>query len=144
MCSHILAQDVTWSPWTRLSLQAGVNYVISKTTTPASAVTPAILDAENNYWMANLSSALVVDDKTDLNLSYFYYRARDYQDNSTVGVPYGAGGEDQGLTAALVRRLTKQIRVSLKYGWYHGTDDLAGGMNNYSAQYVYSTVQYRF
>ena len=85
MTSHILAQDVNWAPWSRLSLQLGVNYVRSETKTPASDVTQAILNARNNYWTLNLSSDLILDDKTDLIASYFYYRADDYQDNSTAG-----------------------------------------------------------
>ena len=40
MASHIIAQDASWSPWSRLSLQAGLNYVLSETKTPASEVTP--------------------------------------------------------------------------------------------------------
>ena len=114
MTSHIIAQDVTWSPWSRLFLQAGANYVLSTTATPASDYTQAILNAQNNYWMLNLTSGFVVDDKTDLNLGYFYYRANDYENISDAGVPYGAGAEDQGITAAIVRRLTKNIRVTLE------------------------------
>ena len=66
MQSHIIGQDVSWTPWSRLNLQAGVSYVLSKTTTPASAYTQAILDAQNNYWTVNFNSTLVVDDKTVL------------------------------------------------------------------------------
>ena len=40
MTSHILAQDVSWVPWSRLSLQAGFNYVLSETKTPASGYIP--------------------------------------------------------------------------------------------------------
>ena len=43
-----------WTPWSRLNLQAGFNYVLSDTATPASDVTQAILDARNNYWTAEL------------------------------------------------------------------------------------------
>ncbi len=144
MTSHIFAEDVSWAPWSRLSLQAGINYVLSKTTTPASDATAAIINADNNYWMANLSSSFIVDDKTDFDLAYFYYRANDYQNIAPAGVPYGSGAEDQGSTATLVRRVTKNIRASIKYGWFHGTDELYGGNNNYLAQFVYTTVQYRF
>ena len=109
-----------------------------------SDVTQAILVAQNNYWMLNLSSGFVLDDKSDLNVSYFYYRADDYQDNSSFGVPYGPGAQEQGITATLIRRLTKNLRVSLKYGYFHGTDDTYGGNQNYSSQLVYSSLQFRF
>ena len=91
MTSQIIAQNVSWSPWSRLYLQAGFNYVLSETKTPASDYTQAVLDSENNYWTLNFNSGLVLDDKTTLDVGYTYYRADDYTDNSTVGVPYGAG-----------------------------------------------------
>ena len=144
MTSHILAGDVIWVPWSRLSLEGGINYVLSKTITPASDATQAILNAQNNYLVLNLSSGFVVDDKTDLNLAFFYYRANDYRDISSAGVPYGAGAEDDGVTATLIRRLTKNIRVSLKYGCFNGHDAPSGGNNNYASQFIYSTLQYRF
>ena len=115
MTSHIIAEDLSWTPWSRLFLQAGFNYVLSEMRTPASDFTQAILAAQNNYWTLNFSSGFVLDDKSDLNVNCFYYRADNYQDNSSFGVPYGAGGEEQGITATLVRRLTKNLRVSLKY-----------------------------
>ena len=38
MYSHILGQNVSWTPLNWLCLQVGANYVISETTTPASDV----------------------------------------------------------------------------------------------------------
>jgi hypothetical protein len=149
MTSHIIAQDVGWTPWSRLYLQAGVNYVLSKTETPASNerlgadLTQAILDARNNYWTFNFSSSLVVDDKTDLNISYFYYEADNYRDNDP-GVPFGAGGWEHGVTATVVRRICSNIRVSLKYGYYNYIDQTSGEHNNYAAHLIYSSLQYRF
>ncbi len=144
MTSHIFAQNISWSPWSRLCLQLGFNYVLSKTETPASDFTQTILDAQNNYWTLNFSSGLVLDDKTDLNLSYFYYQADNYRDNSTVGVPYGVGAEEHGITATLVRRLTRNLRLTLKYGYFDYADVTSGGNRNYQAHMVFSSLQYRF
>jgi hypothetical protein len=144
MTSHILAQDISWTPWSRLFLQAGFNYVISETKTPASDVTQAILNAQNNYWTLNFSSGLVLDDKTDFKLGYFYYRADDYQDNSTVGVPYGAGGKEHAITATLTRRLSQRVRLTLRYGFFHYTDDAYGGNRDFGAHLISSSLQYRF
>lgn len=144
MTSHIIAQNISWSPWSRLYLQVGFNYVLSKTETPASDFTQAILDAQNNYWTLNFSSGLVLDDKTDLNLGYFYYQADNYRDNSSVAVPYGAGAEEHGITATLVRRLTKNLRLTLKYGYFHYDDVTSGGNKNYQAHMLFSGLQYRF
>jgi hypothetical protein len=144
MTSHIIGQDVSWTPWSRLYLQTGFNYVLSETKTPASDVTQAILAAQNNYWTLNFTSGFVVDNKTDLKLSFFYYRADDYTDNSTVGVPYGAGAEEYGVTATLARRITDHIRVTLKYGFSQYNDSAFGGHQDFCAHFLYSSLQYRF
>jgi outer membrane protein assembly factor BamA len=144
MTSQILAEDISWTPWSRLNLQVGFNYVWSELTTPASDVTSAILNAQNNYWMINFNSSFVLNDKTDLNVGYLYYRANNYEDNSSSGVPYGAGAEEHGITAGLVRRISKNIRLSLRYGYYHYTDDTFGGNGNYEAHVLYSSLSYRF
>lgn len=144
MTSHIIAQNVSWTPWSRLYLQAGFNYVLSETKSPASDVTQAILDAQNDYWTLNFSAGLVLDDKTDLNVGYSYYRADNFKDNSSVGVPYGAGAKEHGVTATLTRRLTQNLRLTLKYGYFDYEDESSGGNNDYQAHYVSSSLQYRF
>ena len=144
MTSQIFAQDISWSPWSRLYLQAGFNYVVSETETPASDYTRAILESENNYWTVNFSSGLVLDDKTDLNIGYFYYQADNYQDNSEFGLPLGASGTEHGVTATLVRRLSKNLRLTCKYGYYQYDDGTYGGNRDYDAHVLYSSLQYRF
>jgi len=135
---------VSWTPWSRLYLQVGFNYVTSETQTPTSDYTQAILNAQNNYWTLNFNSGLVLDNKTDLNLGYTYYCADNYSDNSTVGQPFGYGAQEHGVTATLVRRLSERVRVTLRYGYYHSEDQPSGGNNNYDAHVLYSSLQYRF
>jgi len=144
MRSHIIAQDVSWVPWARLNLQAGVNYVLSDTWTPASDVTQAILDAQNNYWTVNFTSGFVVDNKTDLNLSYVFYNADDYTDIAPAGVPYGAGGQEHSITATITRRISERVRVSLKYGYFLYVDQATGGNANFGVNMIYATLRYRF
>lgn len=144
MYSHIIGADASWSPWSRLSLTAGIDYVLSKTMTPASDYTQAILNAQNNYWMVNFSSDFVVDDKTDLNVGYYYYRSDDYNNYATVGLPYGAGAEEHAVTAEIVRRLTENLRLTLKSGYYHYTDDTSGGHNDFDTFLIFASMQYRF
>lgn len=144
MQSHIIGQDVSWVPWSRLSLQAGFNYVLSKTKTPASDATAAILNAQNNYWTVNFSSSFVVDDKTTFNVNYFYYQADDYQDDSGAGVPLGAGSYEHGVTAMLTRQINPHLRFNLKYGYYNYADALTGGNGNFQAHLIFASMQYRF
>jgi outer membrane protein assembly factor BamA len=139
-----VAFNASWSPWSRLYVQAGVNYVNSGLETPAQDYTAAVLKAQNNYWSANLNSGLVLDDKTDLNLAYTYYRADNYTDNTPVGVPYGSGAEEHGISTTLTRRINKNLRASLRYGYYNYSDESAGGHRDYEAHVVFTSLQYRF
>jgi len=144
MSTHVFSQNVSWVPWSRLYLQAGIDYVDSKLQTPASDYTSAVLEAQNNYWSVNCNVGFVLDDKTDLNLGYSYYLADDYTDNSPAGVPYGSGAEEHGINATLIRRLTPNLRATLRYGYYTYTDDCYGGNRDFDAQVFYTSLQYRF
>jgi hypothetical protein len=144
MNSQIIAQNVTWTPWSRLSLQGGFNYVLSTTKTPTSDYTQAVLNSQNNYWTITLNSMVVLDEKTDLNLGFIYYHAGDFNNNAAYGLPLGASAEEYTATAGLTRRITDHLRVSLKYAYTQYNDWASGGNNNYYAQLVYTTLQYRF
>jgi hypothetical protein len=143
MSTHNVGANASWTPINRLCLQGGFNYVISETKTPASAATQAILNAQNNYWTVNFDSDLVLDEKTDLNVGYFYYRADDYQPPAD-GVPFGAGAEEHSVTATLTRRLTQNLRWSLRYAFTHYDDSASAGQFSYDAHLIYTSLQYRF
>jgi hypothetical protein len=98
-----------------------------RTTTPMSDVTLAVPDSENDYWTANATVGYALDDKTDLEGQYLFYRADNYADNSAYGQPYGAGAEEHGITGGIVRRMSKRVRVSLKYGFFTSHDELSVG-----------------
>ncbi len=142
--SHIFAQNVSWTPWSRLFLQVGFNYVLNETVTPASDYTQSILDAQNNYWTLNFSSGFALTDRTDLHAGYFFYQADNYEDNSAVGVPYGAGATEHGITCGVTHRLRENIRLNLRYGFARYEDEAAGGNLDYDSHLVYGSVQYRF
>ena len=104
MHTHNFGQNASWTPLNWLCLQAGFNYVVSETKTPASDYTQSILNAQNNYWTVNFNSSFVLDEKTDLNLGYFYYRADDYQ-------PRNGCRRISGSTADLL--LMRRVRVAV-------------------------------
>jgi hypothetical protein len=144
MYTQIIGQNVNWTPLSWLGLQAGFNYVLSTTKTPTSDYTQAVLNSQNNYWTVNFNSTLVLDDKTDLNLGYFYYRADDGQNNIVGGVPLGADAEEHSVTATLVRRITQNLRLNLKYAYTHYDDMASAGHFSYDAQVIFASLQYRF
>lgn len=142
--SHILSQDISWTPWPRLGLQTSFNYVLSSLQTPVSHYTDAILESRNNYWMVSFTPTWVVDDKSDLSVRYSYYQASDYQNNAVAGVPYGTGAREHGVTAILTRRITKNLQLLTKYGYYDASDSAFGAHADYHAHLIYSTLRYRF
>lgn len=147
--SHILGQNISWMPLNWLSVQVGADYVISETTTPASSgaqssATQSILNSQNNYWTVNGNIGLVLDDKTDLNLGYYYYRANDGQNSLVNGLPLGTDAEQNSVTATLTRRISKNIRWNLRYGFTHYVDLASAGNYNFDAHVIYSSLQYRF
>ena len=144
LTSHIVNQSIAYTPWSRLTLQGSWSYVWSRIQTPARDVTRALLAAQNNYWMAQLNALCVLDDRTDLNLGYFYYRADNFEDTWADGLPLGVGAEEHGITGAWTRRLSARLRLSLRYGYAHHRDETFGQSRNYEAHWVASTLQYRF
>lgn len=141
--SHVLGQNITWIPWKRLFWQAGINYVWSKTATPASQYTQAVLDSQNNYWDLSSTAGFIIDDKTDLQAHYFFYRANNYE-GPTDYVPYGAGARENGVTLTLTRKLRENLRLTCRYGYFDYTDETSGGHNDYTAHLIYASMQYRF
>ncbi len=142
--SHIIGQNASWTPLDWLGLQTGFNYVLSTTKTPASSYTQSVLNSQNNYWTANFNSNFVLDNKTDLNLGYFYYCAANSQNNIIDGVPLGSDQRQYSVTATLSRRLTKNLRWNLKYAYTHYNDYASNGNFNYDSNLVFSSLQYRF
>ncbi len=142
--AHIVSQNLTWVPWTRLFLQGSFSYALDSTTTPASSITATVTDAHNDYWQTSAALTFVVDDQTDLQASYFYYRASNFINNSSVSMPYGTSANDHAVNVGLIRNFSKTVRGSLSYGYFRHRDETSGGIDNYDAHLVFSTVTYRF
>ena len=86
----------------------------------------------------------MVDDKTDLNLSYFYYNADNFQNDSSFSLPLGASSREHGVTASLSRRLTNHLRMNMRYAYYSFQDLTFGGHDSFQSHLIYSSLQYRF
>jgi hypothetical protein len=145
--SHIISENISWTPVSRLYVQAGGSYVLNTLDTPvagSAGINNLVLNSANDYWTANGTVGFALDEKTDLQLQYTYYRADDYVNNSASSQPYGAGDEQHSITATITRRITKALQVSLKYGFFRNRDETSGGHNDYDAQLVYANMQYRF
>ena len=145
--SHILSENISWTPFSRLSVQTGGSYVLNTLDTPVASspgINNLVLNSASDYWTANATAGYAINEKTDLQLQYFYYHADDYVNNSASSQPFGAGDEQHSITATITRQINKALKVSLKYGFFTNRDETSGGLNNYNAQLVYANMQYRF
>jgi hypothetical protein len=145
--SHIISENISWTPFSRLYVQVGGSYVLNSLDTPlagSSGINNLVLNSASDYWTVDATAGYALNEKTDLQLQYSYYRADDYVDNSAASQPFGAGDEQHSVTATLTRRITQALQVSLKYGFFRNRDETSGGLSNYDAQLVYASMQYRF
>ena len=105
---------------------------------------PTVVNFKNDYWTVTAGFGYIINDKTDLNLEYVFYRANDYFNNSLVAVPYGMGATEHTASATLRRQLTKNVRLLRSYTYFDYTDETSGGHNNYRAHSLFSSLQFRF
>jgi hypothetical protein len=148
--NNMFTESITWSPLPRLYIQGNGSYVLSETECPASEITlgslvsPTVTNFNNDYYELSCDVGFILDDKTDLHASYSYYRACNYQNNVSSGVPYGAGAIENNVSAGIVRKLTKNISLSLTYSYVSYSDQTSGYNNNYTANMIYSGLQFKF
>ena len=111
---HVIGESINWNPLARLYLHTDVSYVLNQTDTPANSInldpntSPTVVNFRNDYWTVTVGGGYIINDKTDLNVEYVFYRANDYFNNSLVAVPYGMGATEHTASATLRRQLTKQ------------------------------------
>jgi hypothetical protein len=147
---HSITESITWSPLARLYLQTDFSYVLNQTETPASKIdlipntSPTVVNFRNDFWTVTAGAGYLIDDKTDIRADYSFYRANDYFNNAKVAVPYGMGATEHTASVTATRQITKNTRLLVKYTYFHYTDELFGGHNNYEAHSIYSGLQIRF
>jgi hypothetical protein len=147
---HVISEALNWNPVPRFFLQANFSYVLNQTDTPANSIDlvpnagPTVVNFRNDYWTVTSGIGYVIDDKTDFYADYYFYCANDYYNNAAVAVPYGMGSTENAVTATIMRKLGKNTRLTLKYGFYDYRDTTSGGHNNYRAHSLFSSLQVRF
>ena len=144
MTNSILSESVTWNPLDRLYVQGSFSYVVNTLSSPASSLTPAVTNSQNNYWTAAAGLGYALDNKTQVRLDGSYYCANNYTNNSQYGVPYGAGASEFDVTASVSRQITRNVGVSFTYFYNYYNDVLSGGNNSYTAQTVSASMQVKF
>ncbi len=148
MTRHIISQSATWAPLPRLYVQASANYARDRTETPAQdaggAAAGRVLESENDYLFASLSTGFAYSPKTDLELTYTYYRSDNYVDNSESSVAYGVGEYEHGVKAGIVHRIHENFVWYGGYGFFLFREDTTGGNRDYDAHTIYSGLALNF
>ncbi len=146
---HILSESVTWNATERLYVQGSFSWVSSETDTPADSGVNAVdelfvPDWDNDYIVVSLNSGYAVAKNTNLIFGCSYYGADNYLDNSSVAVPYGTDSDEYALTLTLVQQINPNLVWNMRYGYFKGEDDAAGGFNDYEAHMISTGLQVRF
>jgi len=147
---HVISESLNWNPLPRFFLQANFSYVLNQTDTPANDInldpqtSPTVVNFRNDYWTVTSGIGYVIDDKTDMYADYYFYCANDYFKNAVVAMPYGMGATEHAVSATVTRKLSKNMRLLLKYGYFNYRDVTSGGHNNYQAHSLFSSLQIRF
>ena len=143
-----LSQSASWMVRPGLFLQGSVHYTMDTQDNGSNdlggALTDVVLETENDFWNLNLNVFAILDEKTDLEASYDYYRADNYTDNSAVSLPFGVGDEEHRFNLTLSRQLSERVRGILRYGYFKGEGETSGGNNDYEAHLVYASLRYIF
>lgn len=145
----VIAQSFTWSVTPQWYVQASLNYVDDKLTTPAVYATGAaanlVSESKGNYTSWNVASGYALDDASDLYVDYMTYSTRDnYVNNSAVSVPYGSDNTLQVVSATYNRRLDRRTSIGLKYSYAKNEDNVSLGASDYEAHMVQAKISYRF
>lgn len=142
------SQSASWTPRDGLYLQGMFNYTTDTLETPASelggGLSGLVQETENDYWNLNLNAFAIIDEKTDAQVSYDYYYAGNYADNTPVGTPFGVAEREHRLSLILSRQLRERTRAQMRYAYYNGKDDASGGFNDYEAHLVYLGIRKYF
>ncbi len=148
MRTHIISETVTWNPLARWYVQASGNLLYDRTTTPAHDLTGTaagiVLNSDNNYFNGDIATGYALDEQTDLNLTYSYYRADNFVDNSRFSQPYGASARTQFATIAWSRRSGPHLNYTVRYAYGDHRDYTSGHHNDFRAHTIYTRIQYRF
>jgi len=141
LTAHILSESITWTPHARLYVLASGNITYDQLATPAA---PFVLNSDNNYVNASLSTGYVLNEKTDIVADATHFRARNFSDNSAISLPYGAELETQSLSLTGIVRHSENLTYTLKYRYATHTDVTSGNQNNFRAHSVYVKTDYKF
>jgi hypothetical protein len=141
--AHVYSFNATLTPWRRLYLFSTFSFQDSRTLT-ADNGSQSIAPYRGHTYSTLASARYVLDEQTDVNLSYDFSSADYTQNNAASGLPLGIDYRSHTLRAGLGRRFWKRFAANLEYVWSRYDEPSGGGFNDFTANGVFGTLRVRW
>jgi len=143
--SDLYSLGATLTPLWRLSLSTTLSYQRTRTATASAGFVPAY---EGGVYSALIAGSYIINQTTDVMLSYSFSSADYAQDNAGSNPasppPLGIHYQQHALQAVLSRRVSRNFTTRLQYGFYYYDEPTAAGATNYKAHMILASLTYRF
>lgn len=134
---------VTLTPAGRWYFSGDFTYSHSRLVTAAGGNSPVAPYVGNLFTLATVAN-YALDLKTGLQLAGNYSHAGYGENNAVAGIAAGLDYARVNLIAGLTRKLTERLSGALHYEFSQYTEPSAGGLNNFTANGVFLTLNYRW
>ena len=141
--ANIYSFNAVITPFRRLYLSTTFTYQNTRTETKANN-SPYIIPYRGDIYNVLSSANFVLNEKTDLQLSYYFSYADYGQSGETAGLPLGIQYQRHGLQAGITRSVHKYFKVKLQYGFFLYDEPSSGNYNDYTAHSIFATVTMRW
>jgi hypothetical protein len=135
---HVYSVGLAWTVSRRFSLRGAYSYSDARLKSGIRNVA-AIVPYRGDIHNVQISATHLVNELTDLRLSYAYTAADFAQDNAASGLPLGIRYDHHALTAGVIRRFRGQLSTTLQYGFFSYDEPTSAGAADYRAHAVWAT-----
>ena len=141
--ANIYTASITATPVASLFVTGLVSYQDVRLKT-IGGDTGSIVDYIGDVLSLAANAGWAIDPLTSLELQYVYSLAENFEDISSDGLPLGIESQRHAVLANLTRRITDNLSVKLRYGFYNYDDNASDGSDNYSAHLIGATCSMIF
>lgn len=141
--ANIYSISATVLPLSRWYVTAHFSFQDTRTTSADNGA-PEVQTYRGNVYTIMGATGYALDNKTDLTLDYTYSCSDNFKNNSAVGLPLGIDYQSHALMAGISRKLSTNVIVRVRYGFYEYDQPSNGGIDNYTAQLVAANCTVRF
>jgi hypothetical protein len=141
--AQIYSFNATVNPWRRLYLLTTFSFEESRSVATDNG-SAAIVPFRGKIYSVINAATYVLNDKTDLSVSYDFSHGDYSQNNEESGLPLGIDYERHGLRVGMARQFWKRFTTRLEYAWYHYDEPSGGRFNDYTAHGVFATLFMRW